>query len=92
VLRSTKNTNTAPNPKKKASATRATGKLKVISGIRPACVILSIGSAKEVLLAVRSVLHTGQRTALTLIRVPQVGHIFPGEVGRSELIKYSLVL
>ncbi|PWB71744.1 MAG: hypothetical protein C3F07_13365 [Anaerolineales bacterium] len=58
------------------NAPSAAGRLRVISGMRLACIpdsaFLDFGAA----FAVNSVPHTRQRVAFSLKRVPQVGQTF----------------
>ena len=53
----------------------AAGKLKVTTGMRLACTVVSVFFDLVLAFAVSSVPHTKQRVAFSVKRVPQVGHI-----------------
>src|SRR5512143_234807 len=69
-------TTVAPTARKSTKSPRATGRLRVTSGIRAAWTDFSAwrGAAVGLAFGLRSVPHTGQRTAVSDRRVPQVGH------------------
>lgn len=76
-FRNAKNTTMAAKTISTARMPTAAGRLKVTSGMRLACTDLSaffttLASGR----GVNSVPHTRQRVALSLKRVPHVGHIF----------------
>ena len=66
----------APINRIAVSAPSAIGKLRVISGMRLACIPDSAFFDFVAALAVNSVPHTRQRVAFSLKRVPQVGQIW----------------
>ena len=70
-------TTVAPTARNRTSKPNATGRLSVTSGIRVAWIDLSAclaeGTEEDFGFWLRSVPHTGQRTAVSDRRVPQVG-------------------
>src|SRR5512138_353859 len=69
-------TTVAPTARNRTRRPSATGRLNVTSGMRAAWTDFSAwrGAADGFAFGLRSVPHTGQRTAVSDRRVPQVGH------------------